>query len=50
MSCNLQLGKKLIDRVPFTCPYTQEEWRIIIIENVKNQIKNYKSIYHAGKN
>ena len=40
----------LKERLPFTCPYTQEEWRIIMIQNVINQIKNYKSIYHARKN
>ena len=39
--CRLSSDKK---RVPFTCPYTQEEWKIIIIQNVKNKINNYKKI------
>lgn len=39
--CQLSNNKK---RVPFTCPYTQEEWKIIIIQNVKNQIKNYDKV------
>ena len=38
--CKLISDKK---RVPFTCSYTQEEWKIIIIQNIINQINNYKS-------
>jgi hypothetical protein len=39
--CILSSNKK---RIPFTCPYTKEEWKIIIIQNDKSQISNYKSI------
>lgn len=37
--------KYIIKRVPFTCPYNDEEWKVIIIQNVINEINNYKSMF-----
>lgn len=44
------LSNNIKKRIPFTCPYTKEEWKIIIIQNVKNQINNYKSILKTSYN